>query len=40
MDYYQFNNDESFSVGSQEDWDDTIAGLLVFLMLEQSNKKF
>ncbi|CAD8091856.1 unnamed protein product [Paramecium primaurelia] len=40
MDYYQVNDDDSFSVNSQEDWEDTLAELLVFLMLEQSNKKF
>ncbi|CAD8097528.1 unnamed protein product [Paramecium primaurelia] len=40
MDFYQINDDESFSVSSQEDWEDIIAELLVFLMLEQSYKKF
>ena len=34
MDFYQINDDESFSVSSQEDWEDIIAELLVFLMLE------
>ncbi|CAK94027.1 unnamed protein product (macronuclear) [Paramecium tetraurelia] len=40
MEYYQVNDDDSFSVSSQEDWEDTLAELLVFLMLEQSNKRF
>ncbi|CAD8201725.1 unnamed protein product [Paramecium octaurelia] len=40
MEYYQVNYDDSFSVSSQEDWEDTLAELLVFLMLDQSNKRF
>lgn len=36
MDFYQVNDDESFSVSSQEDWEDTVAELLLLLMLEQS----
>ncbi|CAD8105849.1 unnamed protein product [Paramecium sonneborni] len=39
MDYYQVD-DDSFSVNSQEDWENTLAELLVLLMLEQFNNKF
>ncbi|CAD8203599.1 unnamed protein product [Paramecium octaurelia] len=38
-DIYQVNDDEFFSMSSQEDWEDTLAELLVFVMLEQSFKK-
>ncbi|CAD8120897.1 unnamed protein product [Paramecium sonneborni] len=38
MDYYPVN-DDSFTLDFQDDQEDTLADLLVFLMLEQSNQK-
>ncbi|CAK60040.1 unnamed protein product (macronuclear) [Paramecium tetraurelia] len=37
--FYKVHDDEFFSLSSQEYWEDTLAELLVFVMLEQSIKK-